>query len=114
MGGVLGSGLGVDALTLRLREFLLELFDAVVGDVVLFPRDQQPAMGGVGLQRFLRVFQLDLEVFHLRGEPIAGVLRGLPTILDILRPILVGQGIEKIGGHLGVGGIARDCYQARV
>ena len=94
-------------------EFLLELFEFLFGDVGFFVVGEEEAGGaGVLLEGIFGFFEFDAHVIELAGEPVGGFLGGFPAGFEILFDEFGGEGVEEVGGELGVGGIGGDFDDA--
>jgi hypothetical protein len=91
-------------LFLHLAKFLF------IHAIFFFSGEQQTGRVGVGLKLIFRFLQLDLDVFQLAGEPVAGALSALPTHFNVLLDVFVGQGVGKAGGDSRVDGVAGDSH----
>jgi hypothetical protein len=95
------------------REFLLELFEFLFGDVGFFVAGKHEAGGaGVLLEVVFGTFEFDAHVIELAGEPIGGLFGGFPARFEVLIDEFGGEGVEEGGGEAGVGGIGGDFDDA--
>ena len=103
-----------DAIGLGAGEFLLELAELLIGDIIFFRGEEQAGRAGIVLELLFGFLELDANVFHLPGEPLAGLLGGLPAGFEILADELGGEGVGDGGSQDRVGGIVEDFDQAGV
>src|ERR1019366_9219006 len=108
----IGQGLGLGAL--GFGEFLLQLAEFLIGDVLLFlvAREEEAGLAGIALELIFGALQLDAHVFQLARQPLAGALVHLPAGFHTLIDVFVAEGVDKVGGEAGVGGIAQDFNDA--